>query len=156
MQRICNLDTLHRTLSRNPNAVTIFCLTSLGRGWRMEICPVRLSLAPYIVDVCNSLSETTRKNFKTIWDLTRENNQVMYNMSWRDDQRKNGVNNVDMSSLRVPYKMSRTKTNTQNNTKTRRTPKHNRQLEKNYFLCFSHCCDCYFLLVLTTTTVRYM
>jgi len=33
--------------------------------------------------------------------------------------------------------MARTKTNTQNNTKTRRTPWRNIHLEKNYFLCFS-------------------
>jgi len=39
-------------------------------------------------------------------------------------------------------KMARTKTNTQNNTKTRRKPRRNRDLEK-LFLCFS---DLFFVL----------
>ena len=39
-----------------------------------------------------------------------------------------------MSSLRAPLKMARTKTNTQNNTKTSRTPRRNIHLEKNYLL----------------------
>jgi len=47
----------------------------------------------------------------------------------------NVVNNVDMSSLRAPWQMARTKTNTHNNTQTRRTPSRNRHLEKFLSFC---------------------
>jgi len=41
--------------------------------------------------------------------------------------------------------MARTKTNTQNNTKTHRKPRGNRHLEKTFFSCFS---DFYFLFII--------
>jgi len=42
--------------------------------------------------------------------------------------------------------MAHTKTNTQNNTKTRKTTRHTRHLEKKYILCFSDCILFYIFL----------
>ena len=44
------------------------------------------------------------------------------NINWRDVQRKNVVNNVDMSSLRAPWKMACTNTQHTERHKTRRIP----------------------------------
>jgi len=54
-------------------------------------------------------------------------------------QRKNVVNNVDMSSLMAPWHNGPYK-NTQNNTKTRRTPRRNRHSEKTTSICL-----CFFI-----------
>jgi len=58
-----------------------------------------------------------------------------HNVIRKDLQRKNVVNNVDMSSLMAPWHNGPYK-NTQNNTKTRRTPRRNRHSEKNYEYLF--------------------
>jgi len=63
--------------------------------------------------------------------------QEICNINWRDVQRKDIVNNVDMSSLRASWQnAARIKTNTHNNTETRRTPRRNRHSEeKNNIFC---------------------
>jgi len=50
----------------------------------------------------------------------------------------NVVNNVDkLCQFQWHHEtMNRTKTSTQNNTKTRRTPRRNRHLEKSFFVFF--------------------
>ena len=55
---------------------------------------------------------------------------------WRDVQRKNVVNNVDMSSLRPPWQNGLYKNQYTEHTKTQRTPRRNRNLEKNSFCVF--------------------
>jgi len=55
---------------------------------------------------------------------------------WRDVQRKNVVNNVDMSSLRPPWQNGLYKNQYTEHTKTQRTPRRNRNLEKNSFFAF--------------------
>jgi len=58
------------------------------------------------------------------------------NINWRDVQRKNVVNNVDMSSLRASWQNGPYTANTQNNPKTRRTIRRNRHSEKNIVCVF--------------------
>jgi len=54
-------------------------------------------------------------------------------MNWRDVQRMNVVNNVDMSSLRAPWQNGPYEN--QHTKNPHRTPRRNRHLEKNnYFL----------------------
>jgi len=50
------------------------------------------------------------------------------NINWRYVQRQNVVNNVDMSSLRPPWQNK----NTQNDTKTHRSPWRNSHLEEKH------------------------
>jgi len=58
------------------------------------------------------------------------------NINWRDVQIKNGVNNVDMSSLKAPWQNDPYTENKQNNSKTRRSPRRNRHSENKLFLLF--------------------
>jgi len=51
--------------------------------------------------------------------------------------------------------MTRTKTNTQNGTKTSRTPRRNRLSEKKIFLCFSDFCESDCLEVLGLLLVNF-
>ena len=86
------------------------------------------------------------------YGFVKVTHQPKCHIHWRYVQRKNVVNNVGMSSLKTPWQMASTKTNTQND-KTRRTPWRNRHLENNYRR-FSHernitplCCVMYSHLV---------
>jgi len=59
-------------------------------------------------------------------------------LNWKDVQRKNVVNNDDMSSLRAPRQNDPYKTQHTEQHKTRRTPRRNRHLYKNIiFFVFS-------------------
>ena len=53
-------------------------------------------------------------------------------INWRDVQRKN----VDMSSLKAPWQMTRTKTNTQNSTKNTQNTKEQQTFRKKHFFVF--------------------
>ena len=59
------------------------------------------------------------------------------NINWRDVQRKNVVNNVDMSSLRAPWQNGPYKNQHTERQKARRTPWRNIHLEKTILcVCF--------------------
>ena len=75
--------------------------------------------------------------YKWLWNKVFKLTSLFSNINWRDVQRKNVVNNVDMSSLRAPWQNGPYKNNTQNDTKTRTTPCSNRHLDKTIVLCLS-------------------
>ena len=62
--------------------------------------------------------------------------QDIFNINWIDVQRKNFVNNVDMSSLRVPWPNGPNTHKKQNNLSTPSTPRRNRHSETNYFFLY--------------------
>jgi len=65
-----------------------------------------------------------------MWSVTHKRN-VFEKL---DVQRKNVLNNVDISGLRAPWQNGPHKTNTQNDTKTRSTPWRDWHLEKKILL----------------------
>jgi len=110
-------------------------------AWYLKVCwlykLVRLALK-VIFFPCKQ-DFTGVSNFHFVADCRRSLylfTGVHHNINWRDVQRKNVVNNIDMSGWRTSWQNGPYKTNTQNNTKARRTPRRNRHSEINVCVFF--------------------
>jgi len=92
----------------------------------------------YQIDVLNSIlyrlsfvqHTLLGPSLPSTFDVHSSTSKNFTNINWRDVQTRNVVNNVDMLSYGHHDKMARTKTNTQNDTKTLTTSWRNSHLEK--------------------------
>ena len=73
-----------------------------------------------------------------------------HNINWSDVQRKDVVNNVDMSSLKAPWQYDPHKNKHIKQHKTHRTPKCNRHSEKMFLCVFRIFLYLFFIIKLLT------
>jgi len=88
----------------------------------------------YLVSTCYAKWGHESKNEKM---FIKKCCKLIEYINWRDVQRKNVVNNVDMSRLRAPWQNGSYTEKHAKQQKTCRTPRRNKQSEIKLFLWFS-------------------